>query len=183
MASLSLLYLSSQEIWSTVGTQPHPHVSNCTMLAYAVFFFVMAFLIHVEEVRKISSKPYVIIIVALISYVVDLVCLSSAEYVTLLAISVLPQDPLSDATVKLLLLGAMPGSLGVVTLSSLSISSFRERASKLKREAEELAKQAKTIDERTEKMTALTAEFEAKTRAFMESEGKSRDKIKDTKSS
>lgn len=174
MASLSILYLSSEEIWSTVGDIPHPHVTNETMVIYCTFFLLIAFLVHLNDIASVASKPYVIIIVAIASISVDVGFLCLSEIMTLLSIQVLPQSPLRIA--ELLLLGAMPGSLGVVTLSSLTTTTLRERASRLRHEVHELAKQAEELDRKTDLAKASLADFERKKREFMQRLSENNDK-------
>jgi uncharacterized protein YlxW (UPF0749 family) len=140
---------------------------------YCAFFLVVAFLIHLKDVENVASKSHVIILVAVASISVDVGFLCLSEFITLLSISVLPQDPLSIA--KLLILGAMPGSLGVVTLNSLTASSLRERASKLNREVKELTKQVQDLDKHREQRQTEFNEFKKKTRTFMKAVGKDKD--------
>ena len=174
MASVSALYLSSQEIWSTVGDKPYPHVTLETMVIYCTFFLLVAFLVHLNDIASVASEAYAIIIVAIASISVDVGFLCLSEFMTLLSIQVFPQAPLRIA--KLLLLGAMPGSLGVVTLSSLTTSTLRERASRLKREVHDLAKQVEELDKKTDLAKASLAEFERRKREFMQSVPGNRDK-------
>jgi FtsZ-binding cell division protein ZapB len=166
MASVSGLYLSSQEIWSTVDGRPYPEIADFTFVIYCGFFLTIAFLVHINDMRSIVSKWSVILSVALASIMLDVGALCLAESVTLLSIDVLPQEPLTIG--KLLLLGAMPSSLGVVTLTSLTVTTLRERASRLRKEVHELAKQAEDIDKKTEEARLSLVEFEKRKRDFIE---------------
>lgn len=167
IASVSALYLSSQEIWSIADGKPYPEVSNWTMVVYCAFFLTITFLVHVNDVERVISRCYVSITTAIVSILVDLGLLCLSELVVLWSIQVLPQEPLSIA--KLLLLGAAPGSLGAVTLSSLTVSTLRERVSRLKREVHELAKKAEELDKKWHMAEDSLASFERKKRAFMQS--------------
>ena len=174
MASLSLLYLSSQEIWATVDGRPYPELLNGTTVIYCAFFLIMVFLVHLNDVRDLVTRCHVMIAVTFASILIDLGLLCLSEFVTLWSIQVWPQEPLSEA--KLLLVGAMPGSLGVVTLSSLTGSVLKERASKLKREVHELVKQVRNLDKETESARVELAEFDKRKRAFLRDLGRQKRK-------
>jgi len=135
MSLVSILYLSSQEIWKIVDSEPFPEATAEGIIYYVTFFLVTLILVHYFDTKRIVQKKSVAIATSLISIAIDICLLSLSELVVLYMIQVLPQD--ISKGVVMLLIGAMPASLGTVVLSSLTTVSLKERVKKLRKEIEE----------------------------------------------
>jgi len=163
-ASTCALYMSSEEIWRTVDGNPFPEVSSSTILVYAGSLSMIIFLIHVTDVRRVVSKKTDLIVATLLSMAIDLGTMAGFEFLTLWTIQVLPQEPLKIA--KLLLIGMMPASLGVVTLSSLTADVLKKQISGLHLEILTLKKEICILEERREEERKNLKEFQRKRLEF-----------------
>jgi hypothetical protein len=141
-----LLYLSSEEIWKIFDTEPFPEVTLQGLIYYLTFFLVTLIAVHYFDTRRIAKKKSVAVVISLISVAIDLCLISLAELVTLYAIQVLPQD--ISKGVIMLLIGAMPSSLGAVVLTSLTAETLKKRAKKLHKEVQALSRQTEKLDEK-----------------------------------
>ena len=144
-----MLYLSSQEIWKIVDSEPFPEATSEGIICYVTFFLVTLILVHYFDTKRIVQKNSVAIATSLISIAIDLCLLSFSELVVLYTIQVLPQD--ISKGVVMLLIGAMPASLGTVVLSSLTAETLKKRTKKLYEEAKALRKQTEKLEEQRKK--------------------------------
>lgn len=173
VASISALYMSSQEIWTVADGRPFPELSTEWFLLYVAFFSAILFAVHLRDTKELTSRKWTMVLLSVVSIIIDICALGFAEWVVLKAIQVLPQESLS--TIKILLLGAMPGALGVVTLSSLTVDILKEKASRLKQKAEEIHTQIKLLEKKREDSEADLDAFKKKMREFEENYAKARE--------
>lgn len=141
---VSLLYLSSQEIWKIVDAEPFPEVTLSGIILYVAFFLTGLILVHYYDTRKVVEERSVALAASLISITIDLFLISLSELIVLSTLQVLPQHIL-QATV-MLIIGAMPSAMGSIVLSSLTADILRNRARKLYKEAKDLAEQMKKFE-------------------------------------
>lgn len=154
MSLVSVIYLSSDEIWRIVDSEPFPEARMEGIVVYVVFFLATLMVVHYLDTKKIVQQNSIAIPTSLISIAIDLCMLSLAELMVLYAIQVLPQD--ISKGVVILLMGAMPASLGTIVLSSLTAETLKKRAKKLHKEAQDIGRQiAKLEKERKEAMKRL----------------------------
>lgn len=149
MSLVSMLYLSSQEIWKIVDSEPFPEATAEGIIYYVTFFLVILILVHYFDTKRIVQKKSVAFATSLISIAIDICLLSLSELVVLYTIQVLPQD--ISKGVVMLLIGAMPASLGTVVLSSLTAETLKKRTKKLYEEAKALRKQTEKLEEQRKK--------------------------------
>ena len=164
MSLVSLLYLSSDEIWRIVDSQPFPEATAEGIIYYVTFFLVTLMLVHYFDTKKIVQKNSVAIATSLISIAIDLCLFSLSELVVLYAIQVLPQD-ISKAIV-MLLIGAMPASLGAIVLSSLTAETLKKRAKKLYEEVQDIGRQIAKLEKQRKMAMKRLRLFETKKREF-----------------
>jgi fumarate reductase subunit C len=164
MSIVSLLYLSSEEIWRAFDSQPFPEVTSEGAVIYTIFFLAMLVLVHYYDIRRLVQRRFLAFIASSISIALDVILLSSAELVVLTTIQVLPKD--ISNIVFMLLIGALPSSLGVTVLTSLTSATLKKRAKKLYEEARSISQQVDEL-ERQRKMAMKSLEqFEKKKREF-----------------
>lgn len=164
MSLVSLLYLSSEEIWKIVDNQPFPEVTLEGFICYIIFFLSALISVHYFDTKKIVQKKTIAIATSLISIAIDLCLFSLSELVVLYTIQVLPQD--ISRLVVMLLIGAMPSSLGANVLSSLTGENLKKRAEKLYEEAQAIRKQAEELEKQRKKAMESLKSFEKKRREF-----------------
>ncbi|MFQ5758813.1 MAG: hypothetical protein ACE5IF_03975 [Candidatus Bathyarchaeia archaeon] len=140
MAAVAVLYLTSDEIWRMFDNEPFPEITREGIILYVAFFLPTTLTIHFVDIKRIVSSNAVAIGVLLSSLAIDIAFLGSSELAVLWATGTMPSEVLSVGA--LLLLGALPSSLGVVTLSSLTADVLKKRASELEREVKKLEKEA-----------------------------------------
>ena len=164
MSFVSVIYLSSDEIWRLVDSEPFPEARIEGIVVYVVFFLAILMVVHYLDTKKIVQKNSVAIPASLISIAIDLCVISLSELVVLYAIQVLPQD-ISKGTI-MLLIGAMPASLGAIVLTSLTAETLKKRAKKLFEEAQTISRQTEKLEEQRKIAMERLKSFEKKKREF-----------------
>ena len=164
MSFVSMLYLSSEEIWNLVDSEPFPEVTAEGIIYYVTFFLVTLMVVHYFDTRKIVQKNSVAIVASLISIAIDLCLLSLSELIVLYAIQVLPQD--ISKGIVMLLIGAMPASLGTIVLTSLTAETLKKRAKKLFEEAQAISRQTEKLEKQRKMAMESLKSFEKKKREF-----------------
>ena len=164
MSLVSILYLSSEEIWKTVDTQPFPEVTWQGIIYYITFFLFFLISAHYFDTKRIVQKKSVAIATSLISIAIDLCLISLSELVVLYAIQVLPQD--ISKGVIMLLVGALPSALGAIVLTSLTAETLKKRAKKLHKEVQALRKQTEELEEQRKTAMERLKSFEKKKKEF-----------------
>lgn len=163
-SAVSLLYLSSQELWSMFDSKPFPEITKEGIICYLIFFFSILLLIHYGDTRKVIQKRLVALGTSLISIVLDVCVISLFELVVLVSLQVLPQNSLD--TIGTLLLGAMPASIGAVALSSLTADVLKKRAEKLREEVKIVSKQVEDLQSEVRSSEKRLKAFEKKKSEF-----------------
>ncbi len=174
MVAASLIYLTSEEIWKLVDGNPFPEITIEGFVAYLIIFSIGLFLIHYVDTKEIGPNNALIVIAAsIVSVLVDLFFISFSELIVLFVIQVLPQDLLKTAI--MLLVGAMPISLGSVTLSSLTSEILKKHAQKLHEEVQDLVKQSTELKSQLKKSKERLELFEKRRQKFEEDFKKTND--------
>lgn len=163
---VSLLYLSSEEIWTTVDAKPFPEVSLERFVCYLVFFLAILVGIHYFDTKRVVKNNATAIAASLMSIVFDVCLISMFEFVVLFTLQVLPQDILSG--IMVLLIGALPSSIGAIALSSLSTDVLKKRAEELNKEVKEITKQAESLKKQIQESKERLKDFETKKKEFEE---------------
>ncbi len=166
MSIVSLLYLSSEEIWTSADKNAFPEVAIEGFVLYAMFFLIILFLVNLFDTRKVVSQNHVAIPVSIIAILIDIFLISIPEYLVLIAIQVLPQTYLD--TIKILLLGAMPASIGAIVLTSLTADVLKKRAEKLHKEVQDMSKQMESLKVQINESRCNLQDFEKKKEEFEE---------------
>jgi len=164
MSLVSLLYLSSEEIWKIGDTEPFPEVAFQGLICYLTFFLATLISAHYIDTKRIVKKKFVAVVTSLISVAIDLCLISFAELLVLYAIQVLPQD--ISKGVIMLLVGAMPSSLGAIVLTSLTAETLKKRAKKLYEEAQAIRKETEELEEQRKMAMERLKSFEKKKKEY-----------------
>lgn len=162
----SLLYLSSEEIWKTVDAKPFPEVSIEGFICYLVFFLPILAVVHYIDTKRVVQRNSVAVGASLVSIVVDISLISLAESAVLYALQVLPQDYLK--AIIMLLIGALPSSVGAIVLSSLTGDVLKKRAERLHEEVQGIINQVEKLQNRIKKSRERLKNFEKKKNEFEE---------------
>jgi|GEM_PF-2593859 len=164
---VSLIYLTSEELWEILDPRSPSGITPESFTIYVVFFTTLLLVAHIYDTRRIARSVSTIFAASVISISVDILFICLAEFVVLTAICVYPQNYLEG--IVILLLGAMPASLGSVVLSSLTGEILKERARKMyeevknmRKEFESLENKKKTASEALEELEKKKMEFEKK---------------------
>jgi len=157
---ISLIYLTSEEIWKLSDAQPFPEITLQGITYYTLFFLTALILVHFFDTRKIVEKKSTSIIASLISILIDLCSISLSELIVLCCIQVFPQDYLEGFV--MLIVGAMPASLGSIVLTSLTSETLKERAKRLYEETIEISKQMEKLEAQRKVAIESLKNFERK---------------------
>jgi hypothetical protein len=167
ISAVSLIYLTSEELWKILDSESPSGITPESFALYLVFFTTLLLVAHVYDTRRLVGRISTILLVSVISIGVDILFICIAEFVVLTAICVYPQNYLDGAVI--LLLGAMPASLGSVILSSLTGEILKERARKMYEEVkgmrevfESLEDKRKIASEALEELKKKKTEFDKK---------------------
>lgn len=166
MSLVSLLYLSSEELWNILDSERLPEINLLGFSVYLVFFLSILIAVNYWDIRRFINKKRIAISTALISVVIDLFLICLAELLVLYSIKVIPQDISKGAI--MLLIGALPSSLGVIVLTSLTAESLKKRAKTLDNEAKALQKQVEELDEQRKRVDDGLKMLENKKKEFDE---------------
>lgn len=159
-----MLYLSSEEIWKIFDSEPFPEITFQGFIYYLTFFFVALIAVHYFDTKRLVQKNSVALATSLISIAIDICLISLSELVVLYTIQVLPQD--ISKGVIMLLIGAMPSSLGAIVLTSLTAETLKKRAKKLHKEVQALRKQTEKLDEKRKMTMERLKSLEKKKKEF-----------------
>jgi FtsZ-binding cell division protein ZapB len=163
----SLLYISSEEIWNMFDNEPFPEINLLGFLVYMTFFMILLFFVHYNDTKKIVRRKSIVIITSIISIVVDLCLISLGELVVLNTIQVLPQD--ISKGVMILLIGAIPSSLGAVVLTSLTAETLKKHTKSLLKETQALRKESEELEELRNHTKELLKSFREQMNEFEKS--------------
>lgn len=146
MAAASTIYLTSEEIWKL------DRMINAQGVAcFIAFFLTGLILIHYLDMRRAGiQKKSVALAASLASIAIDVSLISLSELIVLYAIQMLPQDILNGSI--LLLMGALPFSMGSIVLSSLTSDVLRKRARRLYEEAREIRERIEKSETRLKRL-------------------------------
>ncbi|MDR0460628.1 MAG: hypothetical protein LBH62_04225 [Nitrososphaerota archaeon] len=145
---ITVAYITAGEFWRTLGARLNSGINLNWFIVYFIIFFSLTFIINVLSIRKLMDKHNLraVIVVSLCSVLFDIVVISGVELITLLSTGALQQTQIQMQTqtyyMHILLLGALPASLGSITLSTTT-ESLRERNKQLHKE---LLAMKETID-------------------------------------
>lgn len=137
ISATSLIYLTS-DLWKVTDSLPFPEIVSTNFWLYLELFLGLVLLSNIYDISRLTRTAWKVVLISLLVTLVDLFLVSSAEYICLVTIGVFPQDYIQGTT--LLLLGALPASLGSIVLSSLTVKLLKERSKKLYREVKEMRK-------------------------------------------
>ena len=166
VSATSLLYLTSEELWTSVDSYPFPELSEFFYI-YILFFGGLFLAANLYDVTRITDKRPIIASVTIISGLIDLTIISLGEFFVLLALNVFPQSYICG--LELLLLGALPASLGSIILSSLTTETLKQRAKKMYEEVRAMRKQLETLEKQHKEANMQLKELERKRKEFEES--------------
>ena len=129
---ISLVYVTS-DFWSIVDSRLFPKVIPSAFGIYVELFFGLILLSNIYDIRMLSNSKIKTVVVASFVTLMDTLLVCLIELICLLAIGVLTQDFMQDyiRVISILLLGALPASLGSIVLSSLTARVLKERSKKL----------------------------------------------------
>lgn len=157
VAGMTLLYLSSEEIWKIADKQPFPEMCPQFLVLYSIIFGILALIIHFLDLKKTIKDVLLAFSVSFFSLLIDLFVIMFFEFIILYTIQVIPKDLIS--VLSLLSIGAFPSCLGVVTISSITSDYLKKRAEKLYKEIrlqkEKLDDLSNKWDERYKKFKEL----------------------------
>jgi hypothetical protein len=153
-SAISLLYITS-DFWTVAEFRLFPKVIPWLFIVYLVFFLGLIMLVNFYDISKLSNHRPKNIFVAFLVTVFDTSAICAVEFLCLVAIGAIMQDYITVASI--LLLGALPASLGSIVLSSLTARALNERSKKLLDEVTEMRKAREVASRRRNKRTKKAA--------------------------
>ncbi|MDR2202945.1 MAG: hypothetical protein LBE76_01305 [Nitrososphaerota archaeon] len=154
---VTLMYLTSSELWYSSDSLSSI-VVNKSFIVYVLVFSGIILAVTVADVCRLTKSSAVIALVSLVSVLLDIVVISVAEFLVLLSIGVFPQDYLQGASI--LLLGALPASLGSITLSTVT-KTLQQRNAEVYEELLKINKAiSKSEEERLNKFDSNSPEWQ-----------------------
>lgn len=160
ISAVSLIYLTSEELWKILDSESPSGITPESFALYLLFFTTLLLVAHVYDSRRLVGKISTILVISVISIGVDILFICIAEFIVLSAICVYPQNYLDGAVI--LLLGAMPASLGSIVLSSLTGEILKERARKLYKEVSDMRSEFRDLEEKRKITSETLKELEMK---------------------
>jgi len=139
---ISLIYTTT-DLWKIVDSQPFPEIDPTGFVIYVGVFACLLIVANIYDVSRLNASTWKILLIALISTGIDLLLISSAEWLSLNAIGMFPQDYIKGTS--LLLLGSLPASIGSIVLSSLTAKALKERSKKLYEEVKSMHKELDSL--------------------------------------
>ena len=125
---ISLVYITS-DFWSVAGSRLFPEVIPCSFGIYVAVFLGLILLVNIHDISILSNSKTKNLVASSFVTFMDTLLLCLIELMCLLAIGAVVQDYIR--VVSILLLGALPASLGSIILSSLTARVLKERSKKL----------------------------------------------------
>jgi len=116
--------------------------------------------------KKITQNSLTALVSSVFSMVIDLFVICASIFLVLFTIQVLPQDYLS--CIFILLLGALPASLGSIVLTTLTSETLKKRAKELYKEYQDIIKQIDELEKEREERLKSLKKFEKEKKEFEE---------------
>lgn len=164
--TVSMVYLSSSEIWQLMDGNSNPEISIQTLMVFSIVFLIFTFFVHLFDVNQITSNIFIAIITSILSLIIDITFISFFEFIVLSSIQVSPKT--ISQTIGTLLVGSVPSSLGVVSISSLTSNILEKKVENLVEAMNKLEKKMREMDELAEKRKEQFEKFEETRRKFKE---------------
>jgi len=169
ISAIATLYLTSEEIWTVADGEPFPEVSVEGIACYSILFLAGLVITHYVDAKRITDNCLVAFVASIFSIAFDLLLISSAELAVLCVLQVTPQSILG--TVTILILGALPASLGSIVLSSLTSDVLRKKARDLLERAKTLSKQIEDSEARIGALEDIVKADEKRLKEFKKQRG------------
>jgi hypothetical protein len=162
---IALVYVGS-DFGKIVEGRLFPQVIPVTFWFYLTLFFGIIYLVNVYDVSKLTTSNWKVLVVSFASTFLDTFLICSVELVCLLAIGVFVQDYIQ--LISILLLGALPASLGSIILTSLTARAMKERSKRLLEETIAMRKENDRAMERRRNVVKQSEERQEETDKLIE---------------
>jgi len=168
ITTIMIIYLTSEEIWKINDNFITQQEKINHIFVYSIVFTFLTIILLTYNIHSISKNIFQAVFVSIITLIVDITILGFSEYFMLSTIKVLPKDITS--VLMVILIGAFPINLGVITLDVITSKYLKREAEKLFEEVKNLSISVSNLEKEWEIKLEDYKKFEEKFKKLIESE-------------
>lgn len=155
IAGVTLLYLTSEEIWKMFDGSPSPEMSFVGMVVFSLLFLSGLYLVRYNDIlTNVTKDERKSILFTVSTLLIDLLVVLFVEIIVVCANETIPTD--INLIPGFLLTGALPICLGVGSIKTMSSSRLKKECEELLEEITSLKNDVLTISEKWVKKEAET---------------------------